>query len=264
MNHNRHIEHIKFFYCALCVYVVKKYCNYHISEELKKLFFIFLAIIFACNSSAQWFAQNSGTTKSLWSVYFINVNTGYAVGDSGTILKTINGGTDWIQQNSGTSKNLRSVHFPFDSLGFCVGDSGTILKTINGGIYWEPLTSWTTKNLSSVFFTVYYNIIDGFAVGDSGTILKTTDGGTTWQTQSSGTSIPLYSVYFPDIYPEPSYLGFIVGGTGHISFGYWSVILTTYGGNIWDIWKMEFSYNTRPYRSVYFKDADTGYIVGGS
>jgi len=231
---------------------------------MKKLYFILLAILLAGNSSAEWFPQNSGTTNTLRSVYFTDVNTGYAVGDSGTILKTINGGINWIPQNSGTSKTLRSVHFPFDSLGFCVGDSGTILKTINGGIYWEPSTNGSIKNLSSVFFTNYYNIIDGFAVGDSGTILKTTDGGTTWETQSSGTSIPLYCVYFPDVFPEPNYLGFIVGGTGHISYGYWSIILTTYGGNTWDIWKMEFSYNTRPFRSVYFMDADTGYIVGGS
>ena len=49
---------------------------------------------------AQWLPQNSGTTKQLKSVYFTNVDTGYAVGhndtgDGGIILKTNNGGIDW-------------------------------------------------------------------------------------------------------------------------------------------------------------------------
>ena len=42
-----------------------------------------------------WTALSSGTTNPLYSVYFTDCNTGYAVGgdyDEGTILKTINGG----------------------------------------------------------------------------------------------------------------------------------------------------------------------------
>jgi len=50
---------------------------------------------------AQWYLQNSGTTKNLYAVHFIDENIGIAVGDSGTILRTTNGGTAWAIQASG-------------------------------------------------------------------------------------------------------------------------------------------------------------------
>jgi photosystem II stability/assembly factor-like uncharacterized protein len=44
------------------------------------------------NGGNNWFIQLSGMTKSLRSVYFVNQTTGWAVGDSGIILKTTDGG----------------------------------------------------------------------------------------------------------------------------------------------------------------------------
>jgi len=45
-----------------------------------KEFFIFLiALLLGSGAMAQWFPQNSGTTKNLNSVYFTDANTGYAV-----------------------------------------------------------------------------------------------------------------------------------------------------------------------------------------
>jgi len=35
----------------------------------------------------------------LSSIYFIDSNTGWAVGDDETIIKTTNGGNDWMYQN---------------------------------------------------------------------------------------------------------------------------------------------------------------------
>ena len=41
-----------------------------------------------------WQSQISGTTNPLHSVYFINEDTGWVVGDNGTILKTSDGGVN--------------------------------------------------------------------------------------------------------------------------------------------------------------------------
>jgi len=79
--------------------------------------------------------QYSGTGSPLKSVYFTSVDTGYAVGDNGTILKTTDGGINWLTQNSCTDVNLYSVHFPSVDTGYVVGDCGTILKTTDGGWY---------------------------------------------------------------------------------------------------------------------------------
>ena len=44
------------------------------------------------NGGSNWVALSSGTYQILNSVYFTDANTGYTVGDVGTILKTTNGG----------------------------------------------------------------------------------------------------------------------------------------------------------------------------
>lgn len=50
---------------------------------------------------AGWSQLTSGSVNNLKSLHFVNANVGYAVGESGTILKTINGGTNWISQSIG-------------------------------------------------------------------------------------------------------------------------------------------------------------------
>ncbi len=55
----------------------------------------------------------AGTTNNLWSVYFPNTNTGYAVGDNGTILKTTNGGVVPLvsPSNRSVSSSAGTTHF---------------------------------------------------------------------------------------------------------------------------------------------------------
>ena len=83
---------------------------------------------------SNWESQISGTSNQLFSVNFTNSNTGFAVGISGTILKTTNGGTNWENQQSGISPWLHSVYFVDDNTGWAVGDGCTIIKTTNGGV----------------------------------------------------------------------------------------------------------------------------------
>ena len=54
-----------------------------------------------------WVSQSSAaTTRSLEDVSFADANTGTAVGDDGTILRTTNGGNTWVNQTSGTTTTL--------------------------------------------------------------------------------------------------------------------------------------------------------------
>jgi photosystem II stability/assembly factor-like uncharacterized protein len=69
----------------------------------------------------------------LWSVYCVDTNICYAVGDSGKIAMTMDGGLTWNFQNSGTTQTLRKIFFTDANTGYIVGDSGTVLKTVNGG-----------------------------------------------------------------------------------------------------------------------------------
>jgi photosystem II stability/assembly factor-like uncharacterized protein len=66
-------------------------------------------------------------------VSFTDANTGTAVGDSGTILRTTDGGTTWTTQRSDPNQILFGVSFTDANtgtvVGWDVGDSGIILRT---------------------------------------------------------------------------------------------------------------------------------------
>ena len=215
---------------------------------LQTLFFFLLVTQFCF---AQWFQQNSGTTKNLNAVIFTDLNIGFAVGDSGTILKTTDGGGSWLIQTSGTSNALRGVSFIDLNIGTAVGDSGTILRTTNGGINWTQQNSSTDFRLNDVSIMDTNN---GTAVGGHmqywgpGIILRTTNGGTTWTQQSA---IYLFGVSFTDV-NNGWIVGSVYGGIGP------KVLKTTDGGTMWQ--------STGPQSSdlydVSFSDANNGTVVG--
>ena len=114
--------------------------------------------------------------NSLRSVYFTDLNTGYAVGNYGTILKTSDGGDSWTVLTSGTTHTLFSLTFTDNNTGYATGESGILLKTTDGGNLWTKLSTGMTKNLLSIYFPSKNT---GFIVGQNGIILKTTDAGNT-------------------------------------------------------------------------------------
>jgi len=111
----------------------------------------------------------------LHSVFFIDANTGYAVGENGESIKTIDGGLTW--NNLETTGYLSSVYFTDANTGYAVGENywgGSILKTIDGGTTWTTLSIGKFEGLNSVYFT---DANTGYAVGKGGTILKTINTG---------------------------------------------------------------------------------------
>ncbi|MGH2574680.1 MAG: YCF48-related protein [Ignavibacteria bacterium] len=89
-------------------------------------------ISYTSNGGLNWTHQLF--TNALNSADFPSANTGYAVGFSGSILKTTNRGISWTAQSSPVSNILRGVSFADSLTGFAVGDNGVTLKTSNGGI----------------------------------------------------------------------------------------------------------------------------------
>ncbi len=146
----------------------------------------------------QWVAQVSNTTENLNDVAFgkdpnltTNVVRYFAVGDNGTILRSVNT-FNWNVLNSGSTENLNAVRFVNLNRGWAVGNNGTILRTVDGGLNWVAQTSGTTVDLHDVYF--FAGSQEGTAVGDNGTILRTVDAGVTWSQQTSGTTENLYAV----------------------------------------------------------------------
>ncbi|MCX6256985.1 MAG: YCF48-related protein [Bacteroidia bacterium] len=209
-----------------------------------------------------WLTIPSGTTSNLRSVCFPDANTGYIVGDNGTILKTTDNGSNWNSQFSGTLNNLMSVCFIDADTGIVVGIAGTttfetILKTTDGGITWNNnfSTDQTAFYVHSVFCTnssVGYIALGGCNINwCTGGISKTTDGGITWNYVYISGSHPdlMCSIYFPDV------------NVGYAAGNYGTIIKTTDGGNNWTTTA---SGTSNDLYSVYFTDSVHGYAVGAN
>jgi len=173
-----------------------------------------------------WEVQTVGEDMDVFSLYFPNNSTGYALGRIGhmvhdpcVFLKTVDGGMNW-------SINVIDSSFSFNELYFTSEDTGYICGYYNpGGV-------------------------------TTGLILKTTNGGNDWSTMYEGSG-PLESLHFPS-----SNTGYVMGysSTGGIQH-YWIMQKTVDAGQTW-ITSYGPPNSQFPVRSVYFTDEDNGYTVG--
>jgi photosystem II stability/assembly factor-like uncharacterized protein len=238
---------------------------------------------------SDWNFKSTSVSVSLNSVFFTDNNTGYAVGDNGCILKSVNAGENWTQQISGVPYKLNSVFFNTAEEGFISGDYGVILKTSSGGINWTIVNVLNSgERFNSVFFS---SAQTGYAAGDNGKFYKTTDSGEYWnnvnlniydyfrsvffvndltgwmssyeriyKTDNGGINWVLqndygggYSLYFLD-----SLTGWSSGVAGALNT---SVLFHTTNGGIY--WNPQDSHSGNIFASIYFVNYNKGWNVGG-
>jgi len=212
----------------------------------------------AGGGAAAWSLQDAGTTQDLWTVHFIDENTGWACGANGTLLKTTDGGETWVVQDLGTTTPLTAVQFVDANTGWLVGDDGLILRTTNGGDTWVPQVSGTTKNLWDVHFVDANNgwivgIPGGYGPpppGEYSPILRTENGGTTWTSVDNDTWFQ-QSVFFIDV-------------NNGWAAGNGTLIRSTDGGKNWEDIRPDFLSDTQLYWNTHFVDVNTGWAVGAS
>jgi len=210
--------------------------NYSLNFLNMKTIVFFFALMFVCVSAfPQWFQQNSGTTNTLNSVFFTDENTGYAVGDNGTIIKTIDGGDIWLPKISGTNYTLASVYFPSADTGYIVGYDvalgHVILKTNDSGGNWITLTSGFENEvaLKSVYFTS--NDV-GYAVGNPinyVAMIKTIDGGNNWTDCS-----PINEDYYPYFLWDIAFLNDSIACTVGADYSNTCIFWTNNKGQTWN------------------------------
>jgi len=119
--------------------------------------------------------------NTIWKCSFANDSTGFAVGETGTILFTDDGGSTWSVQYEGITDHLRGVWAENSSAAWAVGDNGDIFQTTNAGDSWVQQTSTSTFDLNGVAFADEQS---GWVCGDGKTILHTINGGRIWKGQS--------------------------------------------------------------------------------
>lgn len=98
------------------------------------------AVLLSSNDGTDWevVPTPAGAGADLNAVQFPTTSTGYIVGDSGLVLRTVDGGASWVRlvlSPGGVttfSANLRAMHFVSELEGWVVGDGATLLHTTNG------------------------------------------------------------------------------------------------------------------------------------
>ena len=191
----------------------------------------------------------------VYTLDFIDYQTGYACLSSGNVIKTTNEGSNGYSITNDSNKD-RKVFFLNANTGYICGLSGAIVKTTNAGLNWIAQNSNTTKKLNDVAFTDYNN---GYIACDSGYILKTTNSGNNW--------ILLYPQYNRNY----NALHFINVNTGFVTGNYLGsniypittrvVIKTTNAGNTWFESLSESTAGYNFYTDIYFLNSEVGWLV---
>lgn len=163
------------------------------------------------DSGITWTARTApiDNTIALSDVMYADENTLYAVGEQGTIIKSIDGGATWEKLASPVTQILYAVKTHDVMTGYAVGESGIILYTSDGGANWTIQNSGTTETLRSICCAGEGELC---VVGDNNTILRTSNAGTTWTTVSSGLTEPtrLNRIHFA----EDEKTGYVAGDAG--------------------------------------------------
>jgi photosystem II stability/assembly factor-like uncharacterized protein len=198
------------------------------------------------DGGSTWTTLRNGTGEYLYSVYFLDKNTGWVCGQKNppgveVLLKTTDGGNHWYPRSTGSGAiSLSAVCFVNADSGWIVGDD-KILRTVDGG------TNWVSTDfphfLNDVSFT---DSKHGWIAGDGGILLATNDGGLNWVLQATGGG-GLYGIHFTD-----ENHGWVVGESG-------SIMATTNGGATW---LLQYSTTSARLNDVQFIDINTGWAVG--
>lgn len=89
------------------------------------------------------------------SISFPTQNTGYIVGEYGTIFKTTDYGKSWKKLATGNTllnkKNrLKKVFFTSESTGYITGNAGLFWITVDGGNNWKKVTNLPNSDYESI------------------------------------------------------------------------------------------------------------------
>jgi len=209
-------------------------------------------ILYTDNDGITWQNVPSGTNVNLNSVGYPLTDTGYAVGDNGTIIKLTRlsdgrmSASDYSFANPDTArKDLNDIMFlPIpNKAGYIVGDSGTILYTTDRGNRWS---FYSNNRIPYNLHSVYYRSGLAYTVGDSGILLRSTRA-RVWEPKSP-----------PDQFLKANFYGVtFINDTGWVVGEKGAILFSKSKGEIWTAQDPPNNINST-FRDVFFKD-EAGY-----
>lgn len=241
-----------------------------------RVFLLVLSAVFLL--SAQQFksvVQLKESLMNLQDVYFVNSDTGFAVGQSywdltskdfkSTLVATFDKGAHWNLIDPGTKLSLNAISCIGKQYLWVAGDKGTLLRSVDGGKIWNSSVINSYYDLSGIFFTDQNN---GWAIGErklqSDTSKLQRYESMVWYTQNGGSSwteqdLPLNAEMANAI----KFIGNKgwIAGTIHFEGGSSGAVFTT--SNAGNSWTVQFSAEKdMVLTSVDFCDSSTGWVGG--
>jgi photosystem II stability/assembly factor-like uncharacterized protein len=216
------------------------------------LIFNFSFLLFNCfPQQPGWEIIPSGTTQELNSIFFYDYEVGFACGNSGTVIKSIDSGKTWQALQTPVTNDLNDLYMFHRDTILVVGDAGTMIFSDDGGATWTIGTTFLTEN----YYSVSFSQGKGICGGSSQTILWGTYSGTEliWIEIQSG----FFGGGFWGAYMLSPQIGFVAGENTIFQplFG-----RTTDSGVNWNFTAFYLNTNEGRATGVDFTDLNTGYV----
>ncbi len=263
--------------------------------KLPAKYYLFMLWIFSSQiilAQNDWYVINTETTRLINGVKFFNNQVGYAVGDSGLVLKSTNAGSSWSQINLWNGYRFYDVAFSDINTAVSVGttNNGSMVRTTNGGFNWNSLGLFFEP--VGFYHIQFVNQNTAYALGGPFSVYKSINAGQNWSIVMRNTGYNLASLQF-----SSDSIGYC-GGTAPINpiravilkttnygtnwaeintgiLGFWVIDMaflndqlgyitvgnkiykTTNGAGSWTL-----SYTTNMLNSIYFLNSNTGFAAG--
>ena len=136
------------------------------------------SIAYTSDAGTTWLETSGPDRKIMNDICFLNRNVGFAVGSTGTLLRTNNGGATWEDKSFGETRQFLSVH-GLTTSDVWLGANQRIYHSADMGDSWQEKAVIPSANIIDIL-SVNANLI--LACSTSGIIYRSDDAGTTWDT----------------------------------------------------------------------------------
>jgi photosystem II stability/assembly factor-like uncharacterized protein len=151
--------------------------NFEISGTTNQLNAVFDGGAWACavgdmgtilrNNGTGWQVQTSGVSVNLKDVSFATSLIGYACGDNGTVLQTLNGGITWTKSlPAGSEIDFSGIEVSGVDSAWVVGKKGIMYETIDGGATWTRFSKGVSNDNTGLRFKKG----SGYITGNGGSL----------------------------------------------------------------------------------------------